>query len=71
MIDEVFKKLRGPKGSKVNLSIKRAGSDNLKKITLISRLLTVIALGMILQKNLIFLAQINYFSLEGPLLHQN
>ena len=32
--DEVFKKLRGPKGSKVNLSIKRAGSDNLKKITL-------------------------------------
>lgn len=42
-----------------------------KKITLISRLLTVIALGMILQKNLIFLAQINYFSLEGPLLHQN
>ncbi len=33
--DEVFKKLRGPKGSKVNLSIKRAGTDNLKKITLI------------------------------------
>ncbi len=33
--DEVFKKLRGPKGSKVNLSIKRSGYDDVKKITLI------------------------------------
>ena len=31
--DEVFKKLRGPKGSKVDL-YKKAGTDNLKKITL-------------------------------------
>ena len=33
--DEVFKKLRGPKGSKVGLSVARAGLDELLEITII------------------------------------